>query len=70
MYAVKGMLLGVLFNLAIVGHPAAQSADGAATPSASERIAILGQWYSTRDYGMLADELDWRHAPGFSAAKY
>lgn len=33
--------------------------------SFDERIEIVEQWYATRDYSMLADELDWRHAPGF-----
>lgn len=33
--------------------------------SADERIETVEQWYATRDYSMLADELDWRHAPGF-----
>lgn len=33
--------------------------------SAGERIAILERWYVSMHYDMLADEIDWRHAPGF-----
>ena len=32
---------------------------------AEERIRIVATWYQSRDYNMLADDLDWRHAPGF-----
>lgn len=40
----------------------------AAEPASNNQkkwIATLERWYATRDYKMLAEKLDWRHAPGF-----
>ena len=35
------------------------------TSEFQQRIDIVAEWYETRDYEMLAEELDWQHAPGF-----
>ena len=35
------------------------------TMDPQQRIEIVSRWYSTRDYTMLTDTLDWHHAPGF-----
>ena len=37
----------------------------AATAEAQQRIDLVAEWYRTRDYTLLAETLDWRHAPGF-----
>ncbi|MET1416703.1 hypothetical protein ABVF61_30845 [Roseibium sp. HPY-6] len=33
--------------------------------STKDRISLVQTWYQTMNYDLLADELDWRHAPGF-----
>ena len=43
----------------------ASAQDQSQPLSVEQRIDIVQEWYATRDYSMLADELDWRHAPGF-----
>ena len=47
-------------------HAGMASADAAEPElSAEQRIEIVATWYQSRDYNMLADDLDWQHAPGF-----
>ncbi len=65
MRCVKNSIVAAAL-LVLCGTPAAaETVRPESTLSADQRIAIVESWYVTNNYDLLADDLDWRHAPGF-----